>query len=182
MRLNEIKHVSGLLLNEGKEYHISENSIAEVEEHVSHGMAEIVQKYKDKQVKGDSVPSAPDTTRFRATRSGMIQHETNVHIHGGMYGVNRTYMHFIKIGSLVDTRTCNDINREVADLVDEMTVEEGFKVPGVVHCPDGIMCFYTEDGTNWGGVGFYARKYSEYERKEYEKHLAALHPENEHGD
>lgn len=35
-----------------------------------------------------------------------------------------------------------------------------------IYCDDMVVTMGEEEGSNWGGIGFYPRKYSSYEEKQ----------------
>jgi hypothetical protein len=115
-------------------------------------------------------PAAPDTSKFRAHVSGMIQVESNVHVNGGQYGVPRTYKIFLKIGGGVDHKVAAKIKEElikrVAKFVDDEAAAKAMKGNAHFYCDDMMVTMGEEDGTNWGGIGFYTRKYSAHEENQ----------------
>lgn len=135
--------------------------------HMDLEMKKIADKYAHEVKQTSSRPAGPDTSKFRATVSGMIQVEHNVHVHGGQYGSPKTYKVFLKIGGGIDYKITKKIKEEVMDLVEELIdVPHNFKIPCTLYLDDQIVQMSEEDGSNWGGVGFYARKYSDYETKQ----------------
>lgn len=119
-------------------------------------MSDIAEDFSQYTVPDSSVPSAPDSSKFRATRGGMISFEKNVHVHGGYYGQPRTYRLFIKIGGAVDPKVCAEIKSE---LDDAMRWIVGVPFGPTVYFEDGHVMYTGEvNGTNWGGYGVWFEK------------------------
>ena len=131
-------------------------------------MQHLVAKYEEHGSNATtSVASAPDTTKFRATKSAMIEFAHNVHIHGGAYGIPKTYKYFVKIGSMVP----QDIQKKMFESFAEQVkrIYKGMEVPGIIYCPDGSVTIGKEYGTNWGGFGIYSRPHSDYTQKKWDE-------------
>ena len=158
-------------LTEARQYCFTDETCADVIQEIQDNMKALVSKYKSHEAKTDSIAAAPDTTKFRATRSGMIDFERNVHIHGGQYGVPKTHAYFIKIGGNVDSKISKKIGEELAQDIDDFNdaSDSVFKIPGTLACADGYVMLQEEHGTNWGGFGLSTRKYSTYEANEYKE-------------
>lgn len=103
--------------------------------------------------KSDSIPGAPDSSKFKAHRSGEVSLESNVVIHGS-YNTSVTYQHFLKIGGAIPFSTRNasidekfmiDVEKLVAKVATEDTH---------IECSDGkTVSIAITHGTNWGGIG-----------------------------
>lgn len=133
-------------------------------------MDDIAHEFAHYKKDATSRAAAPDTSKFRATVGGMIDVEHNVHVHGGQYGISKTYKVFLKIGGGIDHKVEKQmIDRLASHMSDNLLNyhEAEFKIPGSIYCKDGMVIFSTEDGTNWGGVGAYVSEYSEYSKKQY---------------
>jgi hypothetical protein len=129
-------------------------------------MEKIAEKYAHKAVAPTSRPAPPDTTKFRAAVSGMIEVAHNVHVPGGQYGHPVTYELFLKIGGGVDHQTFKSIKKDVieavSNLVDDPT---GLTIPVALYCDDLVVGFRKTEGSNWGGIGFTKpRKYTGFEK------------------
>jgi hypothetical protein len=126
---------------------------------ISRIMKGLVNEYQSEVQASTSTPSAPDTSKFRATVGGMIEYATRLAVHGGYYGGSKQYIDFIKIGAGIPRQVTKDLMRDFA-----AHMEEQFDItvtPGVsIATEDGyVFSFQVEEGgTNWGGFGFTARK------------------------
>lgn len=150
MKLNEI-----LQLKE-QEQTIDASSDA-IHEFTKECMLDLQDEFKGSEAKQGSVPSAPDSFKFRAIKYGMIQYCPKEYVHGS-YGTGRQYDHFFKMGSNVASET----RKEILDaFIEQFHVEfdlllvknrfTAFKTSDgkrVVFSPD-------EGGSAWGGFGLY---------------------------
>lgn len=154
-------------LFEAQKLFVVDASAKDFLEDIERAMEQVADSYAHEVTDPISRPSAPDTSKFRATVSGMIQVEHNVHIHGGQYGIPRTYSVFLKIGGRIDhkiaTEIKNEVVKRVAKIVDDPT---GLKIPASLYCDDKVVGMEQTEGSNWGGIGFNVRKYSDYEQKQ----------------
>jgi hypothetical protein len=76
-------------------------------------LEKIVKKYKKYEAKDSSVPSAPDTSRFRATKGGQIELRENETLDGGSYGIDRFLPYAVIVGSNVDRKIRDKIEKDV---------------------------------------------------------------------
>lgn len=103
--------------------------------------------------KNSMVPSAPDTSKFMAHRSGAISLENNVTIHGA-YNSSVTYNRFLKIGGGISMENSQALKKEffaeLAKYADEVANENTH-----IMCADGKnISVRSTYGTNWGGLGY----------------------------
>ncbi len=102
--------------------------------------------------KTSSVPSAPDTSKFYATKSNMIRVVKDAHTGGGTYSPSKTFPYFLQIGSGIDYK--------IRDNMKEEFLKEFFDAFGMTPAKtfmsgDGYRFIFSEvDGSNWGGFGF----------------------------
>lgn len=115
-------------------------------------LRDLAEEFRDAATGTMSVPSAPDTSKFRATRYGMIEFVKNVTIHGS-YGISNTYQYFLKIGSAVDTRVRDEIFDEFKQSVESIgiTIRDDYTH---IESSDGwrVSIAFTY-GSAWGGIG-----------------------------
>jgi hypothetical protein len=159
------------LLESKKPLYLADETAASVGAKLTKVMDSLAKKYQDKTAGNSSVPAGPDTSKFRAQKSGMIAVEKKVSTHS--YGSTTTYDTFLKIGGNVDHKifkACSDeILKQAKKLVDEHS--ESMNYACSIFCDDKILVLAETNGTNWGGIGFYVREYSKYEadmRDKYE--------------
>jgi len=88
---------------------------------------------------GDSVPSAPDSSKFRASRGGMIDVVRNLQVHGGQYGMDRQFLVAIKVGGRLDSEVHTEIERYVKHVLDNVSSD--------------TLRFIKTSGTNWSAYG-----------------------------
>lgn len=120
---------------------------------------DVVNNHKSKEVADSSVPSAPDTTKFRAQRSGKISHTQNEVVHGGTYGFTRKFEQFLKIGGGLSFDDKQEIMNEFFKFLgDDLGVSIPYNDSTSIKCNDGTVIIGTVYGTNWGGVGAYKTK------------------------
>lgn len=136
-----------------------DNTQAELMSTIADLIDEIIEHYKEHEGKQSSVPAAPDTSKFRAIKYGMIEHAKNLTVHGGYYGFTRHYEHFMKIGTTVD----GDIRKEMmskffSNLSDDLGVDVKQSDWATIKCSDGNVYIGTVHGTAWVGVGAYREK------------------------
>ena len=111
----------------------------------------IVKKYKKYEVSDSSIPSGPDSTKFKATVGGDIRIVCNYTYSGGYYAGNRNILIGIQVGSGIDKDIYDKIMQEsyeVLFLMDQYNSSDG-----------GVMTHYSH-GTNWGMIGLACSKYS----------------------
>lgn len=101
--------------------------------------------------KSRTVPSAPDTSKFQAMVSGMVEIHENFLVHGEFNATR--FDRYLKIGSGVDhafTKAVLDRFRE------DFQAKTGHPVTGDVSRvdgEDGSLFIQFTHGTSWGGVG-----------------------------
>ena len=115
----------------------------------------------------DSVPGAPDSSKFRSVREGMIQVEYNVVTHGA-YGTPTRHDIFLKVGSTVDFTVRRAITDDIVAYAQKILgaaqpLRLRDKEFGTIHCADKIIYLSITYGSAWGGIGFRAYPYSEYD-------------------
>lgn len=117
----------------------------------------IYDKIKDKTAKTDSVPSGPDTSKYRATRYGFIQMESDFSVSGEYFPIYFTDA--LKIGSNVDVNV-SDLKKELDQLYDELLSKYGVQTKydkELIVEQDGklgslnVKAIY---GTAWSAIGF----------------------------
>ena len=82
---------------------------------------ELVKKFEDSQVENSSVPTGPDTTKFRSVISGEIKYVTNDTLHGGHYGVTRFVSAGVRVGSGVDKKVREEVQKAITSIFSEYT-------------------------------------------------------------
>lgn len=115
------------------------------------GLAQIEQKYSSHTTDSDFIPSAPDTSKFKAARGGMIELDHAVHVHGGRYGFPRYFPVALKVGGNVDLDVHRQIKSDVQQLWNSMTDEDEIKTN------QGTLRFDSTSGTNWSAYGITLR-------------------------
>lgn len=109
-------------------------------------MKKIVDKYKKYETEGDSIPSAPNSAIFRATRSGTIDLVSNT---------DSKYLLAVLIGGAIPYQIKHKISSEIENLV------RNFK--------DNDESYYSwRDGTNYSTVGLMNPKIKFNEKYEHE--------------
>ncbi len=145
-------------------YLVCPKSTAQVLAIMEKAYKKAAEKHKALEVPQSQSPAGPDSSKFHATVGGMVEYSAFVAVSVGM--TRRTYRHFLKLGSgiRVDKRqlVLNDVQKVMQKLAAGLTVDGG-----PLHCPDGDVAFGTVHGTNWGGVGCYAVKRSEWGEGQY---------------
>lgn len=136
-----------------------ETNAAEFSNQVSKIMKEIAGKFQNHTTDSKTVPSGPDTSKFSTSQKGMITYVSGIHIPGGMYGFDRVYQHFLKIGSAVGLKVEKEMKEEFLHRVSNLTEKGEFNEKEVLKTSDGIKIhFGTVDGSAWGGFGFWFEK------------------------
>jgi hypothetical protein len=114
-------------------------------------MKEQVAEYQQYVNDGRSIPSAPDSTKFLAKQSGMIEYAPKTQVPGGSYGFSRFFQTFVKIGGTVDYKIKQEMADEFKNWYDSITASPNSTV---FITSDGYKVFFdTVEGTNWGGYG-----------------------------
>jgi hypothetical protein len=122
-------------------------------------MQSLVRNYQDYAQASTSIPSAPDTTKFRAQLGGMIEYASNLTVPGGYYSHDKQYIDFIQIGGGLPPQVTQNLMRDFAAYMKKMfdiTIAPGLRVKTT----DGYIFFFPEPetGTGWGGFGFTVSK------------------------
>ena len=129
-------------------------TIAELKSVVKEIMTDLVDDYKEHAKKGQtSVPSAPNTSSFRAIKYGMIEVAPKTSVGGSVYDL------FLKIGSNVDRK----IEKEIEEQFEEALSAEGIKIQKNkwYETSDGYQVRYgDEGGSAWTGFGFIIKQVS----------------------
>lgn len=113
---------------------------------------------------GDMIPSAPNTSVFRAHRSGTIAVKNNVVTYS--YGnMAHEWPLFLEIGGALSLDHKRAIQQHFIDALSLALERAGLPFelnddPDKfgVDCQNGFAWCYAHDGTNWGGVGFKFRQ------------------------
>lgn len=123
---------------------------------IHRAMRTLESDYKSREVEPRSSPAAPDTTKFRAERGGMVEFVTDFTQHGS-YGYTTRYNAMIKIGGLIYIDIADDITSSLEEELGELAGVGG--PTKRVATSDGyivrVSSFY---GTNYGGVGVVVSK------------------------
>ena len=121
----------------------------------------MVEEYEEMQTEDSSVPSAPDTSKFRALKSGKISYMSNETIHGGHYGVNRHMSSGIKVGGGVDS----SVHKDAKDTIWKIFSKHQKKISGdsdhhirirfgeTKYGPHYSLVFIATRGTAWSAYG-----------------------------
>lgn len=149
MKVNEI-------LNEGRKDYVQTFSELDSDELVKHIQDMLKQAEKDAaklKTASTSVPAGPDTSKFRAAKSGDVRLEKTVTVHGA-YNSAVTYEQFLKIGGAIALDQRRKIDAEfldkLAEYVDDVASENTH-----IKCDDGMtVSVRIMYGTNWGGIGY----------------------------
>jgi hypothetical protein len=75
--------------------------------------ADTAEKYRGKEAAASSSPSGPNTSKFTAVHSGMIEHKRNLSVAREHPFRPDSFDHFIKIGSNVDSETRQNIVKDI---------------------------------------------------------------------
>ncbi len=122
-------------------------SAREYVEYFEDGLEDIVSKYNSHTTDSDFIPTGPDSSKFSAKRSGMIEVAHKVNIYGGQYQMSRFFPVAIKVGGKVDSNIHNQIKNDVeqlwASLVNDSSVETN----------KGTLRFDFTQGTSWRAYG-----------------------------
>jgi len=125
-------------------------------------------KYQKHVAGTNSTPAGPDTSKFSATRSGMIAFEKDVTVHGNYYGSDRFYQNFVKIGGNVDYDIKKKMEAEFREWLATATGEANYSYV----TPDRYYIVVGDaNGTNWGGYGLSFKKIDD---DEWNKKYASL--------
>lgn len=125
--------------NSYSEYKIFKDCVA-----VKKALQAIIEKYKIHEVDNSSVPSAPDTSKFRASRSGKLQFEFNYFSSAGTYDFSRRFIFAVKIGSNIDAAIQEEIKEEIYKVIKPYHQYNGMDA--------GVHCEY-KYGTNYDTYG-----------------------------
>ena len=123
---------------------------------IKHYMIEVAAENQHVACEPVSRRSAPNTSTFTATISGMIEYQQGVNIHGGYYGIPQFFPVFLKIGGRINEQTRSNLFEQLGNMLNEHLLDENsqpFKIHTNIYCTDGTIWFSTTDGTNWGGIG-----------------------------
>ena len=99
----------------------------------------LVEKYKIHQVAKSSVPSGPDTSKFKATVSGDISIVENFYCAGDYYKPSRTIDIGLKVGSGINTEIRKQMFAEATKILTPLTTGHGW--------------LYDTYGSNWCLIG-----------------------------
>ena len=115
-------------------------------------MEQQVEKYKIHSTTATKSPSAPDSTKFIATRGGMIEYAPNTQWNGS-YGTSMMFQNFVKIGGGVDFKIKQQMEQEFENFLSEYFEGTSCKTN------DGYRVVFDKvSGTNWGGYGLSFKK------------------------
>ncbi len=147
-------------------YQVSKKTTTQVMALMERTYKEAIERYKSIEVPQSQSPAGPDSSKFHATVGGMVEYCANITVPVGMF--RRTFRHFLKLGSGIRV----DNRRKVFDAVKKVLDKLSPGLPlenGRLHCPDGDVIFGEVHGTNWGGVGCYVLKRSDWGENEYQE-------------
>jgi hypothetical protein len=121
----------------------------------------LVSKHEDEQTEDSSVPSAPDTSKFRALKSGKIEYMADETIHGGYYGVNKYMSSGVKVGSNIESSIHKDIKETLLKIFNKYQREIGgdsdshirIRVGDTRYGPHYSLVFIASRGTAWSSYG-----------------------------
>ena len=145
------------------------NVLNESDDKVHKLFADTAEKYKGKETATSSSPSGPNTSKFTATHSGMIEHKRNLSVARGHPFSPDLYNHFIKIGSNVDAETRQNIVKDIhsglkklghksVNYKGENTNDLGNHKSEFMRTIDkkgGKHVIKKTSGSSWGGIGIY---------------------------
>jgi len=128
-------------------------------QHIQDEFEQIVEEYEEHITKGDTIPAGPDTTKFRASRGGMLEVAEKLQHSGGRYGLPKTLIRAIKVGGKIDYKIHKKIKQEVkdfwADMVEGNKENEGSVKESTITTKEGFRLYYGDitGGTNWSAYG-----------------------------
>lgn len=114
-------------------------------------LREIINKYKQYEVKDSSVAAAPNSATFSASVGGFIRGAVNVRSSGGYYGVDRNYIICLQIGGGIPSEIKDQIKQEAY---------EAFFVFDQYNQSNGGISFDEKSGTNYHTIGLTCSEYS----------------------
>lgn len=122
-------------------------------------LADIADEYSMHVTQGDTVPSAPDTSKFSASRGGMIEVARNVSTGGGKYDLPRHFIIGVKVGGIIDVKIHDAIDGKIKRIWADILEGERESFPEVVQgnsvrTAKGAMHYSKASGTNWSIYGF----------------------------
>jgi hypothetical protein len=111
-------------------------------------LEKIVETYKEHEVENTSIPSAPDSTKFRASVSGKIKIRKQHISYGGRYDLDYYFPVCITVGGGID--------REIHKEIDEIVRKLSDKMKGSLSCDAKKGSHRSKSGTNFSvyGLGF----------------------------
>jgi hypothetical protein len=114
-------------------------------------LGEIIDKYKQYEVKDSSIASAPNSASFRASVGGFIRGAVNLRSPGGYYGTDRNYLLCLQIGGGIPSEIKNQIKQEVY---------EACFIFDQYNQSNGGVDFDQKSGTNYDTIGLTCSEYS----------------------
>ena len=113
-------------------------------------------KYKNVDFGSDSIASAPNTSTFRASRSGFIKVDTSQVLR--FPGFNSLCDYVLQIGSLVDEKTSKKAINEYNKIFASILVPQGFEMNkngSFLHKEKDVAFYYKDTyGTNYSQYGY----------------------------
>ena len=122
-------------------------------------LADIADEFRMHVTQGDTIPSGPDTSKFQASRGGMVEVAKNVSTGGGQYSLPRQFILGIKVGGIIDTKIHDAIDGKIKLIWADILEGERESFPEViqgngVRTAHGILHYSKATGTNWSIYGF----------------------------
>lgn len=118
--------------------------------------AAMARKYKKYEVDQTSTPAGPDTSKFRATRSGFVKAVGRGVTYSGSF--SRQYLCGIQIGGAIDFKKYKEIQ---TDIFDELSSHPELGIPVKKdHEGSPYIRFITEDGQDMSFATSYGTNYS----------------------
>ena len=114
-------------------------------------LREIIDKYKQYEVKDSSVAAAPNSATFRASVGGFIRGAVNHRSPGGYYGTDRNYLLCLQIGGGIPSEIKDKIKQEAY---------EAFFIFDEYNQSNGGVSFDEKSGTNYDTIGLTCSQYS----------------------
>ena len=166
-----LQELTQLTESQNTEYVIDNLKIEHLHHYLTHDLERLASESQKLTKESDSVPAGPDSSKFTASRGGMIELSHNVHIHGGQYGISETYQLFFKIGGGLSSTIKEKLKKEVHHIVEGYCMSGKFELNWPLLCSNGLLRITETHGTNWGGFGFRFDHYEGYDahyKKQYD--------------
>ena len=144
------------------------NSLESYIDYIEDNFDYIVTKYSQHITQDDSTSSAPDTTKFRAERSGSLSIIHDLKTSGGKYGSPKYFSIAIKVGQNI----AGDIHQKIASEVQTFWLDVVENNPesvekDAIKTREGLISYSAEVGTNFAVYGITMSKRNDMKSQKF---------------